>query len=38
MPPLRIGGISLDLAFLVVLLIDQIVIVTYLPQLLRSFA
>ena len=37
-PPLRIGGISLDLAFLVVLLIDQIVIVTYLPQLLRSFA
>lgn len=37
-PPLRLGGISLDLAFLVVLLIDQIVIVTYLPQLLRSFA
>jgi YggT family protein len=37
-PPLRIGGISLDLAFLVLLLVDQIIVVDYLPKLIRSFA
>jgi YggT family protein len=37
-PPLRLGGISLDLAFLVLLIFVQIVIVGYLPDLLRSFA
>lgn len=37
-PPLRLGGISLDLGFLVLLIFVQIVIVGYLPDLLRSFA
>jgi YggT family protein len=37
-PPLRIGGISLDLAFLVLLIFVQIVVVGYLPDLLASFA
>lgn len=37
-PPLRIGGVSLDLAWLVLFLFAQIVIVGILPNLIRSFA
>lgn len=37
-PPLRLGGLSLDLAFLVLLIFVQIVIVGYLPRLLESIA
>ncbi len=37
-PPLRLGGVSLDLAWLVLFLFTQIVIVGLLPNLIRSFA
>jgi YggT family protein len=37
-PPLRLGSVSLDLAFLVLLIFVQVVIVGFLTNLLRSFA
>jgi YggT family protein len=37
-PPLRLGGVSLDLAWFVLFLFTQIVVVGILPNVIRSFA